>query len=48
LGSIGWILEAIITALIVGFVARVRPSLVFEGARSETQRAPLGDEGVHR
>jgi len=47
LGSIGWILEALITALIVRFVARVRPGLVFKGAQAEPQRAPLGDEGVH-
>jgi cobalt/nickel transport system permease protein len=48
LGSVGWIIEALITALIVGFVARVRPGLVFEGAASEPARAPLGDEGTHR
>jgi len=48
LGSIGWVLEALITSAIVGFVARVRPGLVFEGAPSQPQRAPLGDEGVHR
>ncbi len=47
LGSIGWVLEALITALIVGFVARVRPGLVFEGAPAQPSRAPLGDEGVH-
>jgi cobalt/nickel transport system permease protein len=48
LGSIGWVLEALITSLIVGFVARVRPGLVFEGATAQPARAPLGDEGVHR
>ncbi len=48
LGSVGWVLEAIITALIVGFVARVRPGLVFDGAVSEPTRAPVGDEGTHR
>jgi cobalt/nickel transport system permease protein len=47
LGSIGWVLEALITALIVGFVARVRPGLVFEGAPAQPSRAPVGDEGVH-
>lgn len=46
LGSIGWLLEAIIGGLIIGFVARVRPGLVFEGARAQPSRAPLGDEGV--
>jgi cobalt/nickel transport system permease protein len=47
LGSLGWVIEALITALIVGFVARVRPRLVFDGAVAEPARAPLGDEGAH-
>jgi len=47
LGSIGWILEGLVTGLIVSFVARVRPGLVFEGAPSQTARAPVGDEGTH-
>jgi cobalt/nickel transport system permease protein len=47
LGSIGWLIEALVTAGIVGFVARVRPSLIFEGAVLE-RHAPPGDEGVHR
>jgi cobalt/nickel transport system permease protein len=47
LGSIGWLLEALIIAQIVGFIARVRPGLVFEGAPAQPVRAPLGDEGVH-
>jgi cobalt/nickel transport system permease protein len=46
LGSIGWVLEALITAGVVGFIARVRPSLVFEGVDSAA-RTRLGDEGVH-
>ena len=48
LGSIGWVLEAAITALVIGFVARVRPGLVFDGALLQPARAPLGDEGTHR
>lgn len=48
LGSIGWVLEALVTAAIVGFVARVRPRLVFDGAPAEGHRTPLGDEGLHR
>jgi len=48
LGSIGWVLEGIITGLIVGFIAKVRPGLLSSGALHEPQRAPLGDEGVHR
>ncbi len=47
LGFIGWLLEALVTSLIIGFVSRVRPGLVFEGATSEQPRAPLGDEGAH-
>lgn len=47
LGLLGWVLEGAITAGIVGFVSRVRPSLVFSG-ETEERRAPLGDEGVHR
>jgi cobalt/nickel transport system permease protein len=47
LGSLGWVLEALVTALIVGFVARVRPGLVFDGAPAQPVRSPVGDEGVH-
>lgn len=46
LGSIGWAIEAFVTAGIVGFVARVRPSLVFEGPTAE-RHSPPGDEGIH-
>jgi cobalt/nickel transport system permease protein len=47
LGSVGWLIEALITAVIVGFVARVRPGLVFEGAAAAPVRGPVGDEGTH-
>jgi len=47
LGSIGWVLEALIIGAIVRFIARVRPGLVYEGAQAEQSRAPVGDEGVH-
>lgn len=47
LGSIGWLLEALITAMIVGFIARVRPGLVFEGAPAQEARKPVGDEGMN-
>ena len=47
LGSIGWVIEGLVTALIVGFVARVRPGLVFEGALASPTRRPVGDEGAH-
>lgn len=45
LGSIGWIIEALITGAIIGFIARVRPSLMFRGAL-RPYRMPPGDEGI--
>lgn len=47
LGLIGWILEALISALIVGFIGRVRPGLL-GGALSVSSNSPAADEGVHR
>jgi len=35
LGPIGWIIEALVTAAVLGFVSRVRPTLVFAGAIAE-------------
>ncbi|MDY0087921.1 MAG: energy-coupling factor ABC transporter permease [Coriobacteriia bacterium] len=35
LGPIGWLLEALIGAAVIGYVARVRPAMVFEGALAE-------------
>jgi cobalt/nickel transport system permease protein len=46
LGSLGWVLEALITGGIIGYAARIRPSLVFEGARRAAVSPPPGDEGV--
>ena len=46
LGSIGWVLEALITGAIVGYAAKIRPSLVFEGASHARTSPPPGDEGV--
>jgi cobalt/nickel transport system permease protein len=43
LGPFGWLLEALVTAGILGYVARVRPSLVF-GATAEEYRVRFGDE----
>ncbi len=34
LGPIGWVIEALIQAAVLGYVARVRPTLVFGGALS--------------
>lgn len=43
LGPLGWLLEALITAAVVGFVARVRPALVFSGALADERHRPHGD-----
>ncbi|MBE0476366.1 MAG: energy-coupling factor ABC transporter permease [Coriobacteriia bacterium] len=45
LGPIGWVIEAAITAGVLGFVARVRPALLEGGGG---RRGPLGDEQVKR
>jgi cobalt/nickel transport system permease protein len=44
LGPIGWVIEALVTAGILGYVARVRPTLVFRGALAESHRPVYGDE----
>lgn len=44
LGPIGWLIEALVTAAVLGYVARVRPSLVFSGALTPAQPAHFGDE----
>ncbi|MRS12863.1 MAG: hypothetical protein EG823_07300 [Actinobacteria bacterium] len=48
LGPIGWVLEALVTAAILGYVARVRPSLVFGEAHPEDHHARYGDEHGRR
>jgi cobalt/nickel transport system permease protein len=47
LGSIGWIIEALVSGAIIGFVARVRPSLVFEGGALSDSAAHAGNAGHH-
>lgn len=44
LGPFGWVLEALVTAGILGYVARVRPSLVFGTPAAEDHRTRYGDE----
>ncbi len=44
LGPIGWLIEALVTAGIIGYVARIRPAMVFEGALAEKARRIPGDE----
>jgi cobalt/nickel transport system permease protein len=48
LGPIGWALEAAITAWVIGFVAGVRPALVFGGAGVADARLAVGDEATRR
>lgn len=46
LGPIGWLLEALVTSTIIGYVARVRPSLLFGGTQ-EYPRLPGDEHGRH-
>lgn len=46
LGPIGWALEAVVTAMVLGYVARLRPAMVFGGPVG--RRPPTGgDHGDH-
>ncbi len=48
LGPIGWAIEALVVAAIIGYVARVRPSLLWGGALAGERRAIPGDaQGGH-
>jgi cobalt/nickel transport system permease protein len=47
LGPLGWLLEALVTSAVLGYVARVRPSLIFAGALSPAERIIPGDEAMH-
>jgi cobalt/nickel transport system permease protein len=44
LGPLGWLLEALVTAGVLGYVARVRPSLVTGGGLTDEHLARFGDE----
>ncbi|MBE0417932.1 MAG: energy-coupling factor ABC transporter permease [Coriobacteriia bacterium] len=44
LGPAGWLIEALVTAGIIGYVARVRPKMVFEGPLAEEHHRIPGDE----
>lgn len=46
LGPIGWVIEALIQAAILSYVARVRPGLVFQGALWTRARDAAGDESA--
>ncbi len=45
LGPLGWLLEALISAWVIGYVARVRPALLWGGSLVREPHV-LGDEGV--
>lgn len=45
LGPLGWLVEALVTAAVLGYVARVRPGLVFAGAIRSRGRSLAGHEG---
>jgi len=44
LGPFGWLIEALVTAAVLGYVAHVRPSLLFEGALAAHDHPRYGDE----
>jgi cobalt/nickel transport system permease protein len=47
LGPIGWFVEALVTAGLLGYIARVRPGLLWEGALAETEpRLPAHEHGT--
>lgn len=48
LGPFGWVLEALVTGAIVGYVSRVRPGLLAAGALAEARSTLPGDaQGGH-
>jgi len=44
LGSIGWVIEALVSAWILGYIDRVRPALLWEGPLHEGAHHLPGDE----
>lgn len=44
LGPIGWLIEALVTAAVLGYVGRVRPGLLFGGQGIQGRVARIGDE----
>lgn len=48
LGPLGWVLEALISAWVLGYVARVRPGLLWDGALAHQEHHILGDKGVRQ
>ena len=48
LGALGWLLEAFVSAALLGYIARVRPGLLWEGALGEGAHRLVGDETGQR
>jgi cobalt/nickel transport system permease protein len=48
LGSFGWVLEALVSAWILGYIAAVRPALLWEVALKEGAHHLVGDETGQR
>jgi len=46
LGPLGWLFEALITAWVLGYIARVRPGLLWDGPLGSHEHHVPGDEGV--
>jgi len=46
LGPVGWLLEALISAWVLGYVARVRPGLLWDGPLERRDHAVIGDGQV--
>jgi len=46
LGPLGWLLEALITAWVLGYIGRVRPGLLWDGGFEQHEVHLQGDEGV--
>lgn len=44
LGAIGWVIEALVTAAVIGFLGTVRPRLIFDGALDHPRTSMPGDE----
>jgi ABC-type Co2+ transport system permease subunit len=48
LGPFGWLIEALVTAGILGYVSRVRPALIWEGALAHAEpRVPGHESRLH-
>ncbi|NTU71275.1 MAG: hypothetical protein HGB10_05600 [Coriobacteriia bacterium] len=48
LGPLGWVLEGLISAWILGYIARVRPSLLSKGPLASRESRMIGDGGMRR